>query len=92
MTARPSLLILSFSDIASDARVLRQVRAFVDAYDVTTCGLGEAPLPGVRHLSIPDERSALGLKVRPYVDAALVRTHLYRAAYWSCPLYTSISV
>lgn len=86
MTARPSLLILSFSDIASDARVLRQVRAFVDAYDVTTCGLGEAPLPGVRHLSIPDERSALGLKVRPYVDAALVRTHLYRAAYWSDPL------
>ena len=52
---RPSLLILSFSPIASDARVLKQVRLFANRYDVTTCGYGPAPEGVVRHLQVPDE-------------------------------------
>lgn len=54
-TGRPSLLILSFSPIVSDARVLKQVRLFTPDYEVTTCGYGEAPDGVVEHLRIPEE-------------------------------------
>ena len=40
---KPKLLILSFSPIASDARVLKQVDLFAEDYEVTTCGYGPAP-------------------------------------------------
>jgi hypothetical protein len=53
--SRPSLLILSFSDIRGDARVLKQVREFTSDYDVTTCGYGEAPDGVVEHLRIPSD-------------------------------------
>lgn len=53
--SRPSLLILSFSDIRGDARVLKQVREFTPDYDVTTCGYGEAPDGVVEHLRIPSD-------------------------------------
>jgi len=52
---RPRLLILSFSPIASDARVLKQVRLFTPTHAVTTCGYGEAPAGVARHVRIPDE-------------------------------------
>lgn len=54
MVTRRRLLILSFSRIESDARVLKQVRAFADLYDVVTCGFGESPDPRVTHVTIPD--------------------------------------
>lgn len=53
MTGR--LLILSYSPIASDARVLKQVRLFSDLYEVTTCGYGPAPEGVSDHVQIPDE-------------------------------------
>lgn len=52
MSDRPRLLILSLSPVASDARVLKQVRGFADLYDVTTCGFGPGAVEGVRHLEI----------------------------------------
>lgn len=54
-TRRPRLLILSFSPIVRDARVLKQVRLFAPDYDVTTLGYGERPDGVVEHLRIPDE-------------------------------------
>jgi hypothetical protein len=51
----PSLLILSFSPLASDPRVRRQITLFADRYHVTTVGFGpgsntcsspRAPAPG----------------------------------------------
>jgi hypothetical protein len=48
----PRLLILSFSPIASDARVLKQVEHFASRYDVTTCGFGEAPDAPVTHVAV----------------------------------------
>ena len=56
--SRPSLLILSFSPIADDARVLKQVRLFADRYDVTTCGYGPAPEGVVRHHEVPTDLPA----------------------------------
>lgn len=52
---RPSLLIMSFSTIVSDARVLKQVRLFAPQYDVTTVGYGPAPDGVVEHVEIPEE-------------------------------------
>lgn len=77
--ARPRLLILSFSPIASDARVLKQVRLFANDYAVTTCGHGPAPEGVVEHLQVPDE-----LAVWRY-DRTLVATRRYAKAYWTNP-------
>lgn len=52
MTARPRLLILSFSPLHSDARLLKQINGFATDYEVTTCGFGPSPHPGVTHLQV----------------------------------------
>ncbi|KQV06025.1 hypothetical protein [Leifsonia sp. Root112D2] len=74
---RPTLLILSFSPIAADARVLKQVRHFSQSYDVTTCGYGDAPEGVVRHIHIPDNKPQNDLNGR------LITLRLYGKAYWS---------
>lgn len=58
MSPRPSVLVLSFSRIVSDARVLKQVRLLAERYDVTTCGYGPAPLGVVAHLEVPEDQRA----------------------------------
>ncbi len=57
-SARPSLLILSFSRIVSDPRVLKQVQLFRDDYDVSTCGMGPAPDGVVRHFEVQADARA----------------------------------
>ncbi|WP_211160320.1 MULTISPECIES: glycosyltransferase family 1 protein [Microbacterium] len=73
---KQQLLILSFSPIASDARVLKQVAAFRDRYDVTTCGYGPAPQGVASHVEVPSE-----LAVWRY-SRPLVIARQYRRAYW----------
>ena len=75
MSARPRLLILSFSDIRSDARVLRQVRLLRDDYELTTCGYGEAPEGVAGHVRIPDEL------VYWHKDRSLLLQRRYAAVY-----------
>lgn len=53
-TPRPTLLIISFSRIVSDARVLKQVALLRNDYEVTTCGYGEAPGGVAEHVEIPE--------------------------------------
>ncbi|GGI47660.1 hypothetical protein BCL57_002373 [Agromyces flavus] len=77
--SKPQLLILSFSSIAGDARVLKQVRLFRDRYAVTTCGYGPPPEGVVEHVRIPDDRPAHDLNGR------LITLHWYRRALWSIP-------
>ena len=73
---RPRLLILSFSPIESDARVLKQISAFTDDYDVVTCGYGGQP-PGVAtHVQVPD-----AFPIWRYPRRLLILRR-YRAAYW----------
>lgn len=52
---RRRVLILSFSPILRDARVLRQVRLLTPLHEVTTCGYGPAPEGVAAHVRIPDE-------------------------------------
>lgn len=48
------LLIISFSNIAQDARVLKQVREFSADWQVTTCSYGQQPDGAAHHYKIPD--------------------------------------
>ena len=77
--AKPTLLILSFSPIYRDARVLKQVRLFSQNFAVTTCSYGPAPDGVVGHIQIPETESYLALNGR------LITVHMYRRAYWSVP-------
>lgn len=51
---RPRVLVLSFSQIRRDPRVLRQINLFRQFADVVSCGYGEAPAGVVEHVQIPD--------------------------------------
>lgn len=53
MTHLPSLLILTFSPIRSDPRVLKQVELFKDKYRVSTCAYGDAPDGVEEHFALP---------------------------------------
>lgn len=73
---RPRVLVLSFSPIASDARVLKQIRHLAVEHDVVTCGYGPPPA-GVRaHIRVPDD-------AQNQLDGRLITLRAYRRAYWS---------
>lgn len=77
MTDRPRLLILSFSPLRGDARILKQIAAFSESYEITTCGHGPAPDEVGDHVPIPED-----LAIWRY-DRALIVTRQYTRAYWS---------
>lgn len=71
MTELPSLLILSFSPIRSDPRVLKQVELFKEKYRVSTCAYGPAPDGVDEHFALPAESRGwpsdkVGLIARQY--------------------------
>lgn len=70
------MLILSYSPIARDARVLKQVARFTQDFDVTTCGYGPAPEGVVEHITIPDDQRYNDL------NGSLITLKRYRPAYW----------
>ncbi|MBG6239544.1 glycosyltransferase involved in cell wall biosynthesis [Mycetocola sp. CAN_C7] len=77
MPSPTQLLIVSFSPIATDARVLKQVERFSSQYSVTTCGYGPKPEGVNEHIRIPDDVPANDLNGR------LITLHLYSRAYWT---------
>ncbi|MFJ4173867.1 glycosyltransferase family 1 protein [Microbacterium sp. NPDC089696] len=82
---RATLLILSFVPIDGDPRVIKQVRRFVDEYDVTTCSPGPSPHPGVTHIEITgDHTPPRGLLTRA-LDEVAHRTEWFRRMYFQTP-------
>lgn len=77
---RPRLLIIAYSPLRSDARVLRQIDLFTGRYAVTTLGYGEAPDGVVEHLRIPDE------VVHWHKDRRLLALRRYERAYRNAPV------
>ncbi len=55
MTQLPSLLILTFSPIRSDPRVLKQVELFKNKYQVSTCAYGAAPDGVEQHFALSED-------------------------------------
>lgn len=71
------VLVLAFSPITGDARVLKQVRHLVAAgADVVTCGYGPAPEGVTAHVRVPDD-------VSNKLDGRLITARTYRGAYWA---------
>jgi Glycosyltransferase Family 4 len=73
---RPTVLVLSFSPIRRDARVLKQVRLLEENYRVVTCGYESAPSDAVEHLEIPSD----AVVDNPY--GRFVSLRQYSLAYW----------
>jgi hypothetical protein len=73
--SRASVLVISFSNICADARVLKQIRLFAEHYDVTTCGYGPAPDGVSAHVAIPDHLQAWRK------DPTLLLARRYHAVY-----------
>ncbi len=82
---RRKILILSFSPLARDARVLRQIQLFSEQYDVTTVGFGPSAPNVSEHYEIRPSQGR-SRRLRGYVESALLRLRLYRLMYWSDPL------
>lgn len=76
LSEKPSLLIVSYSNINSDARVLKQVRRFQEQWDVTTCGFGSSPGGVVAHVEIP--RAFMNMRLY----GRYITLKQYRLAYW----------
>ncbi|MGB5951077.1 MAG: glycosyltransferase family 1 protein, partial [Ornithinimicrobium sp.] len=77
---RPRVLVLAFSTLRSDARVLRQITLLSSEYDVSTVGYGTSPPGVIEHLRIPDELVAWH-KRRGWLIA-----RCYQRAYDSAPV------
>lgn len=59
--AKPRVLVLGFSRVADDPRMLRHVRALQAEFEVVTCGRG-GPVPGVpEHHELPSDADHLPL-------------------------------
>lgn len=72
---RPRLLILSYSYLFRDARLLRQINLFSTDFAVTTCGYGPAPEGVVAHHEIPSHLTARQL------DRTLLVARRYQRAF-----------
>lgn len=56
---RARILCVSFSDIAQDSRVLRQLEVLAELGDVTTVGYGVKPGPATEHLEVDSALASL---------------------------------
>ncbi|RAX22895.1 MULTISPECIES: glycosyltransferase [unclassified Actinomyces] len=59
MRRHPAILVISFSPIARDARVLREISALAEIGQVTSVGYGPTPPHVTNHLQIPDSAPSL---------------------------------
>lgn len=73
---RKTLLIISFSRIATDPRVRRQIALLRDDYDVITCGYGPTPEGVSRHIELPIEENA------SKCDGRVLALRQYRLELW----------
>jgi len=64
VTPKKRILIVSFSPIASDPRVLRQINELQGPYDVTVAGFGQFKQDDVTYFELPRERRNLYEKFR----------------------------
>lgn len=75
----PRLLIISFSTITADARLLKQIARLRQDYEVHTAGYGDRPNGVAEHFRIPD-----AFPIWRY-DRLAVVLRRFRRAYWSNP-------
>ncbi len=80
------LLILSFSHLGNDARLLREISLFSPDRRVVTAGWGPAVEGPARHIELPlPPTTGPRRRRRFYLEALLLRLHAYRLLYWTDP-------
>lgn len=82
MRSNPNILVISFSDIRRDARLLRQLSVVKDFGHVTTLGYGTQPEGSDEHLQVPSELPSLPQTVPGILKLAL---HLHGASEFAAP-------
>lgn len=82
MRSNPNILVISFSDIRRDARLLRQLSVVKDFGHVTTLGYGTQPEGSDEHLQVPSELPSLPQTVPGVLKLAL---HLHGASEFAAP-------
>ena len=82
------IAILSFSPVARDARVLRQLRYLSPQHSVTALGYGAAPEVGLPYTSLPLSTGfRLRLRKTLYLALGRLAPAAYEAWYWGVPEY-----
>lgn len=76
------ILILSFSTIASDPRVMRQVRLLEDSYELTVAGYGASPITKGRFVQVVKPSTPL---TRKLLWGTRLLTRAFDAYYWALP-------
>lgn len=79
---RPRILILSFSAIHSDPRVMRQVRLLEARATLTVAGFGKAPAADCNFIAIPYKRATLARRGLWALTLLFARFERY---YWNRP-------
>lgn len=82
MSARPSVLVLTYTDFRSEPRALKQVMFLRDRYEVTTAGFGPAPFADVPHIEIPQVPTLRWGIVGRLLSAGFLVLHWYRPIQW----------
>lgn len=82
MISRPQILVISFSPIHRDSRVMREIGAISELADVSTVGYGKQPDGVVKHYEIPDHYASLP---QTLPGVAKLAAHQWRAAEFSAP-------
>lgn len=76
------LLVLSLSDLASDPRVDRQLRALAGSYRVTAAGLGRPDVTDVDFIDLNVKASRPAALANQAAGAGRMLAHRYEKAYW----------
>jgi hypothetical protein len=76
---RPSVIVISFSNLSTDPRVNRQIRFLAPGYDVIAVGLGAPNLPGVQFIPVAFSGKSIGGKLLS-ISQLLLRS--FEGYYW----------
>jgi glycosyltransferase involved in cell wall biosynthesis len=79
-----TILVISYSNLATDPRVNRQIRWLSESYHVIAAGLGDLGVPGVRFISLsqaPPKKSFLA-RVK---SALQILARRFESHYWRLP-------
>lgn len=76
------ILIVSFSQIHSDPRVMRQVRLLESLYDVTVAGFGKKPDANIQFISLDYVQSG---KLDKLFQGLILLLGLFETRYWRLP-------
>lgn len=77
---KKDILIIAYSLLHRDPRILRQIEAFKNNYHLQTIGYSSSNVNDVVHFNIPEKPK---IKIRKYLNALRILTHQYKKTLYS---------